>query len=403
MNKYKYVATSQDGKTIKGTFVAENENEMKEMLLKAGYFVSRYRQVSTKELSQFFSLSSKIKVTELFQFCNQFSAMISAGISIVEAVQVSSEQSFSIKLKSALKAIQEDMKQGVSLSDAMAKHPKIFPPFFSSMVYIGEMAGCLDRVLITVAQYYELENKTKKKIRSSLAYPIILSLMLVAVVIVMMVFVIPTFISSFQQMGTPMPALTLGIFDASIFFQENILYILLVLFALITASILLKLLPSVQFFYDRMKVTLPVFKKINMSVFTSRFCRSLGLLLSSGADTLTSLETMQKTINNKYLQKKFTRVIDDVRMGMALSSALAVEMKLSSILIQMIIVGEKTGELDSVLVKTAPFFDDETEKSLNLITTIVQPTVMILLGAAVAILFVAIYSPILESIKSLQA
>lgn len=402
MNKYKYVATNQEGKKIKGTFVAENENQMKEMLLKAGYYVSSYRQISTKDLSAFFSLSGKIKVKELSQFCNQFSAMISAGISIVEGIEVCCEQSFSAKLKSTLRKVREDLKQGVSLSDAMAKHPKVFPSFFSSMVFVGESAGCLDRVLISVAQYYELENKTKKKIRSSLAYPIILLVMLIGVVIIMMVFVIPRFISSFSAMDVKLPALTMGIFNMSIFFQENILYIIAFLFALVVVVFLLRLLPSVQAFGDKFKVTFPVFKKINLAVFTSRFCRSLGLLLSSGADTLSALETIEKTITNKELQKRFGKVINDVRMGMALSAAISVEMNLSPILVQMIIVGEKTGELDKVLVQTAPYFDDETERSLSLITTIIQPTVMVLLGGVVAILFVAMYSPILESIKSIS-
>ena len=402
MNKYKYVATSQDKKTIKGTFVAENENEMKEMLLKAGYYVSSYRQVSSKQLSSVLSLSNKIKTKELSQFCNQFSVMINSGISIAECIEVSADQSFSPKLKKALRTILEDLRQGVSLSSAMGKHPKIFPPFFSSMVYIGENAGCLDRVLVTVAEYYELENKTKKKIRSALAYPIILLVMLFAVMIAMMVFVIPRFMDSFGKMDVTMPAITMLIFNASVFFQENFLYIFLVLFAVVFTLYMLKFLPSVDFFYDRLKVTLPVFKKINMSIFTSKFCRSLGLLLASGADTLGALEVLKQTITNKYLQQKFNRVIDDVRIGMAMSNALDVEMGMSPILTQMMIVGEKTGELDNVLVKTAPYFDDETEKSLNLITTIIQPAVMILLGGMIAILFVAIYSPILESIKSLQ-
>ena len=402
MNKYKYVATDKDGKTIKGNFVAENETEMKEMLLKAGYYVSKYRQVSSSDLSSFFSLSGKIKSKELSQFCNQFSIMIVAGISIVDAIAVSADQNFTPKLKSALKKIKEDLKQGVLLSDAMAKHPKIFPPFFSSMVYIGETAGCLDRVLITVADYYTLEEKTKKKVKSALAYPIILLVLLVGVVVAMMLFVIPRFKDSFGKMGVEMPGITVAIFNMSDFMQEYGLVVLGLLAALIVVMWALHYLPSVQFVYDKWKVQLPIFKKINMAIFTSRFCRSLGLLLSSGADTLTALVTLKKTITNKYLASQFDRVINDVRMGMALSQALASEMKMSSILIQMLVIGEKTGELAPVLIKTAPYFDAEAEQSLGLITTIIQPTVMVLLGAAVAVLFLAIYMPILSSIQSLQ-
>ena len=403
MNKYKYVAKDKDGKKLKGTFVAKNENEMKEMLLKAGYYVTSFSQVSSVDVSSFFSISGKVKTTELSNFCNQFSIMITAGISIVDAIEVSLDQATSKIMKNALNKIKEDLQQGVSLSDAMSKHPKVFPYFFSSMVYVGETAGCLDRVLITVAEYYELEHKTKKKVVSSLAYPAVLVVLLLGVIIMMMVFVIPTFIDSFSKMGTQMPGITMAIFNMSIFFRGYFLEVFGILAMIIVVLILIKFLPSVQLFYDKLKVSLPIMKQINMAIFTSRLCRSLGLLLSSGADALSALTTLRKTITNKYLAKKFDRVIDDVKMGMAISSAIASEMKLSPVLTQMIVVGEKTGELDKVLLKVAPYFDEQAERSLNLITTILQPTIMAILGAIVAILFVAMYAPILEAIKGVNS
>ena len=402
MKKFKYNATDRNGKKIKGNFVAESETEMKEMLSKAGYFVTSFRQVSTTDLSAFFSLSGKVKVNELSQFCNQFSIMISAGISIAESIEVASEQSFSKLLRSTLKKVLEDLKQGVLLSDAMAKHPKVFPPFFSSMVYVGESAGCLDRVLVNVAEYYQLEERTKKKVRGALAYPIILLIMLIGVVAVMLGFVIPSFVGAFQKMGSEMPPLTMAIFNLSAFFRDNFLYILAFTFAIIVVLWALRFLPSVREFYDKLKVTLPVFRKINMAIFTSRFCRSLGLLLSSGSDSLSALENLKKTITNRYLAKQFDKVIVNVKMGMSISSALSSEMKVSPILIQMIVVGERTGELDAILIKTAPYFDAQAEASLNLITTIVQPAIMLLLGVVVAILFIAIYSPILQMITELE-
>lgn len=403
MKKFKYVATDKEGKKIKGNFVAENESEMKEMLLKAGYYVTSYRELSSTDLSAFFSVSSKVKVSELSQFCNQFSVMITAGISIIDTIEVCAEQNFSAKLRTTLKKVKEDLKQGALLSQAMEKHPKVFPLFFSSMVYIGETAGCLDRVLVTVAEYFQLEDKTKKKIKGALAYPIILLIMLVGILVLLMVFVIPRFIDAFSTMDIEMPALTMAIFNVYDFFKNNYLYILAFIAVFIALIILLKFIPSVQEFYDRLKVTLPIFKRINMSVFVSRFCRALGLLLSSGADMLMALESMKKTITNKYLAKKFDRVVNDVRMGMSLSSALKSEMDISPIMMQMIIVGEKTGELDKVLIQTAPYFDQQTEASLNLITTIVQPAVMILLGVAVGVMFAAIYSPIISIIRNVQA
>ena len=402
MRKFKYTATDSEGKIVKGNFIADSDAEMKEMLLKAGYYVTNYREISSVELSSFFSLSGKVKTSELSTFCNQFSVMINAGISIVEAVNVCTEQKYSSVLKRALRKIQDDLKQGFLLSEAMAKHPKVFPPFFSSMVYVGEAAGCLDRVLVNVAEYYEFEEKTKKKVRGALAYPIVLIALLIIVVVAMMLFVIPTFIDSFSKMDVEMPALTMAIFNLSQFFQEFGLIFLGIVFALVLIMWLLRFLPSVKFTYDKLKVTLPLFKKINMALFTSRFCRSLGLLLSSGADSLSSLESLKQTITNRYLAFQFEKVITNVRMGMSLSASLGAVMEVSPILIQMIVVGERTGELDAVLTKTAPYFNAQAEATIGLITAIIQPTIMVLLGGTIAVLFVAIYSPILSMIQGLQ-
>lgn len=399
MKKFKYTATDKNGKKIKGNFVAENETEMKEMLLKSGYYVTSVRQVSSQDLPSFLSLSGRVRTSELSNFCNQFSVMITAGISIIDAIEVSLTQSYSPTLKKALRKISEDLKQGLLLSEAMAKQPKIFPPFFSSMVYVGESSGCLDKVLINVAEYYEMEEKTKKKVTGALAYPLILVVMMIGILVVLFVFVIPAFMDSFTKLGTTMPALTMAIFNVSLFMQQNWMYILA--FTAVAIIILwgLHFLPSVKMFYHRMAVTLPIFKKINMNTFTSRFCRSLGLLLSSGSDSLDALTALRKTITNVYLAKQFDKVINDVKMGMSLSSALTAEMSLSPVLIQMIIVGEKTGDMDAVLNRTAPYFDRQTENSLNLLTTLLQPAIMIFLGAVVAVLFMAIYSPILEMVK----
>ena len=402
MNKYKYTATDAEGNIVKGNFIAENEAEMKEMLLKAGYYVTSCRRASNVDLSALLSVSGKVKVSELATFCNQFSVMIGAGISIVEAVDVCAQQKFSGLLKSTLKSIQDDLKQGLLLSDSMAKYPKVFPPFFASMVFVGESAGCLDRVLVTVAEYYEFEEKTKKKVRSSLAYPAFLLVMLVGVVVAMMLFIIPTFMDSFGKMDITMPPITVAIFEMSLFFKEFGLMLLGAIVAIVLILWLLKFLPSVKLRYDQLKVTLPLFKKVNMALFTSRFCRSLGLLLSSGSDSLGALESLKKTISNKFLLLQFEKVINNVRMGMSLSAALGAEMQVSPVLIQMIIVGERTGELDKILTKTAPFFNAQAEDSLNTITAVIQPTVLVLLGGVIAVLFVAIYSPILEMIQQIQ-
>ena len=402
MKKFKYTATDKEGNVTKGVFLAESESEMKEMLLKSGYYVTSSRTVSTADLSTFFSLSGKVKTKDLSQFCNQFSVMIVSGVPIVESISLLKTQSSSGLLKKTLRKIEDDMKQGLLLSEAMKKYPKVFPPFFYSMVFVGENAGCLDKVLVTVAQYFETEDKTKKKVKGALAYPLLLLALTIGVIVVMMLFIIPTFIDSFAKMNVEMPALTLMIFEMSNFFREYWLYIFVFVVAAIAIVWLMRFLPSFRVFLDRMKVTIPIMKRINMARFTSRFARSLGLLLDSGSDTLSALENIRETIDNRYLLSQFDKVITKVKMGASLSEALTAEMKLSPILLQMIAVGEKTGEMAAVLLKTAPYFDSEVEAALAAMTAVLQPAVLLLLGAVIAVLFIAMYSPILSMITSMD-
>ncbi len=402
MKKFKYTATNREGKVTHGTFLAESEAEMKEMLLKSGYYVTSVRSISSTDFSSFFSLSGKVKVKHLSQFCNQFSVMIVSGVPIVESIALLKTQTSSGLLKKTLAKIEDDMKQGLLLSDAMKKYPKVFPPFFSSMVFVGENAGCLDTVLVTVAEYFENEDKTKRKVKGALAYPMLLLVLTFAVVIIMFVFIIPTFISSFSKMNVEMPAITMAVFNMSTFFRENWLYVLAFLFAIVAIIWLLRFLPSFRLFLDRMKVTIPIMKRINMARFTSRFARSLGLLLANGSDTLGALENIRQTIDNKYLLLQFEKVITKVKMGVSLSGALSTEMHLSPILLQMIAVGEKTGDMASVLLKTAPYFDTDVENALAAMTAFLQPAVLVLLGGVIATLFVAMYSPILSMITSLE-
>lgn len=402
MRKFKYTATDKEGKVTKGTFLAESEAEMKEMLLKSGLYVTSSRALSSTDLSTFFSLSGRVKVKDLNQFCNQFSVMIVSGVPIVESIALLKTQTSNSLLRKTLGKIEDDMKQGLLLSDAMKKYPKVFPPFFSSMVFVGENAGCLDQVLITVAQYFETEDKTKRKVKGALAYPLLLLVLTIAVVILMFVFIIPTFMSSFSKMGVEMPPITMAVFNMSLFFQEYGLYVLVFLVVFVALIWLLRFVPSFRMFLDKLKVTLPIMRRINMARFTSRFARSLGLLLDNGADTLGALENIRQTIDNRYLLYQFDRVITQVKMGASLSKALSAEMKLSPILLQMIAVGEKTGEMASVLLKTAPYFDQEVENALAAMTAFLQPAVLLLLGAVIAILFVAMYSPILSMITSMD-
>ena len=403
MNKYTYVARDIAGKRIKGTFIAENEEYVKTALAKDDVFLISIKKASNSAPSSFFSFSNRVTIKELNSFSKQFSVLISSGISIIDALTTLKAQPYSSLLKRTLEKVIEDIYGGMMLSQSMKKYPKVFPSFYASMVYVGETSGQLDKVLVSVSDYYSREKKTRDKLRTALAYPAVLIVLMLAVVVVMMHVIIPTFISSFSTMGVEMPALTMALFNMSIFFREYWQFLALGVIALAFLIYLYSRTNGGRMFIDKLKISLPLFKKINMAVFTSHFVECLGLLLNSGLDIISALEATRSVVGNKYLEKQFVQVITDVKKGVPLSSAIDFEMKLSPVVTQMMLVGEKTGKLDSMLLSTTDYFEQEVEKSLGILTTTIQPIVLALLGGVIAVMFIAMYSPILNMITSVSA
>ena len=375
---------------------------MRENLAKKDLFVVSLKKASGTASASFFSLTGKVTTKELSSFCKQFSILISSGISIIESLEVLMQQSYSRLLKQTVSKVIDDLHAGNMLSDSMKKYPKVFPEFFTSMVYVGETSGKLDKVLVSVSNYYTRQQKNKHKLRSALAYPIVLSLMMIVVLVVMLHFVVPTFVSSFAQMEIEMPGLTIALFNISNFFRENWQYVLLGIGGVVGILFLAGRTYKGRLFFDKCKVIIPLMRQINMSMFTSQFVECLGLLLSSGLDIVSSLENMKKTIRNRYLKSQFEKVILDVKKGIPLSSAIEFEMKMSPVVTQMIAVGEKTGATDKMLLQTNDYFDQEVDSALSLLSTIIQPILLSVLGIFIALMFIAIYTPILSMITSLR-
>ena len=402
MKKFLYSARDLNGKKIKGTFIAESEEEMKKGLAKNNLFLEKSKQLSNKKPSAFFSVTGKVSLNELCNFCKQFSVMISSGIAVIDCIKILKNQSYTGLLRKTLNKVEEDLSAGLMLSQSMKKYPKAFPDFFVSMVYVGETSGQLDRILLSVSDYYSRRQKNVKKIKSALAYPLVLLVLLIGILVVMLNFVIPTFISTFGELQVEMPGLTIAIFNISNYFKANWKKLFLIVFAIIGLIYLLNKTKSGKYFFDMLKVKIPISGQIAMATFTSTFTQSFGLLLSSGLGMVPSLEAISKIINNKYLAKQFNVMKSDVEKGLPLSESLQINMKLSPVLIQMILVGERTGTIDKILLQTYDYFDQQIETALGLIATFIQPTVLLLLGISVATMFMAIYMPILSMITTIH-
>ncbi|MBR5250525.1 MAG: type II secretion system F family protein [Clostridia bacterium] len=401
MRKFKYTAVNLNKETFKGIFIAEDEKDLATQLSSQGLFLVSCVPYSDKSPNVFFSVSGKVKRSELTVFARQFAIMINAGISIVGCMEILQTQKYSALFRSVLERIYEDVKGGMMLSDAIKKHKKVFPSFFSSMIKVGEASGKLDQVLISLADYYESDSKIKKKVKTALTYPTFLFVMMIAVVVIMLAFVVPSFRDSLSKLDIEPTGLTATVYAISDFIIQDGLTVLAIVLVVGLVGFLVSLTPKGKYWFDVFMVKCPIIGKITTELITARFARGFGLLLSSGMDIVEAMENICIVLGNSYVENRFKKAIEEVKQGMTLTTAFDKYKLFPPLMLQMISVGEKSASLDDVLMRSCNFFDEQVETSLTSLTAKIQPTILIIMGAIVAVLFMAVYSPMLEIMNNL--
>ena len=402
MKQYKYTALTMDKKKITGTFLAEDEKDLSIQLAKQNLYLVSASLYSGKTPSAFFTTGTgKVSMSELTVFCRQFSIMISAGIPVLDCLESLKEQSYSSYFKSLLQIIYEDVKSGIVLSEALNKHRKVFPDFFRNMIYVGEVSGKLDNVLSSLADYYENDASIKRKTKSAFSYPIMLLCMTVGIVVLMLVFVIPTFREALSSLEVPMTGFTKIIYSFSDFMIANWLYVLAV-FVVIAGAIFLFARTQVgTVFFDKMKLTIPGIKTLQTNMITARFAKAFALMISSGMDISEALDATVIIIGNKDAERRFKLASEEVKHGSKLAASFEKYKLFPQITLQMIAVGEKTASLDTVLNRSCAFFDEQVETSLNSLTSKIQPIMLIVMGAVIGSMFIAVYSPMISIMQNL--
>ena len=396
MKKFKYSAINLEKKKFSGTFLAENERDLAIQLSKQGLFLLSCQTATDSPTKSFLNYGNTVKLTELTTFCRQFSIMINSGMSIVQALEVLKSQDFTKFFKQILEIVYEDVKGGIMLSDALKKHGKIFPNFFRSMIYVGEASGKLDIILNSLADYYDSDAAIKKKTKGAMIYPAMLGLMTLGILILMMVFVVPTFKETLDDMGVPMPGLTRVIIQMSDYIKANYLKILIILVCLIVGIKIFSMTSKGKYVFDTISLKFPLVKTITIAKITARFARGFSLLLNSGMDMVEAMETISVILGNKNIEKRFKLATEDVRQGMSLTMAFDSYKLFPDILIQMISVGERTAAVDEVLERSCTFFDEQAESAINAFTSAISPIMLLIMGGVVGTLFIAIYSPMLS-------
>lgn len=397
---YTFRAKSLSGEELSGTQEFVSIEVLKAKLTDQGFFLID-AQIKAKEYS-FGEILKRVDMKDISLFCRQFSVILNAGIPIVEATALLRDQVEKKKFRDTLEDVHDQLQRGNLFSSTLQAHPKVFPEFMINMVEVGEASGTLDTIMISLAEYYEKENKLRRKIKSAMTYPMILLVLMVGVVTLLMVKVLPTFANILQSMGGELPALTKVLMGMSDFMVKNMG---LIFGIVVLASLGIRILSKnneFRFWLDALKLRIPVVKVTITKVITARFARSMGILLKSGIPIIRSFEIMSDLLGNRVVAEKFEECRDEVMEGKGISSSIKKMGVFPPMLIHMIEVGEATGQLDEMLTRTAVFFDEEVEEAIEKLTAMIEPLMIVIMAVVVGTVVMAMMLPMVSIMQSVQ-
>lgn len=394
---YSYKVKTETGKLYSGETKIDSIEELRRLLEDKGYTpVEIVEKNALTDISTIGLFKQKVKTKDLAIFNRQFAIVLQAGVPIASCLDVLKQQTTNKTLREVLNDIYEDIQKGISLSNSMRKHEDIFPEIMICMVEAGEVSGQLDVVFERLARQFENQNAINAKIRSALTYPIIVGVIAVAVIIVLMIFVVPSFVEILASFNTPLPIYTKILIGISDFFVNYWWAILIGVIGLGAGIKAFSKSESGKMFFGKLAISLPVLKGVTRNIATSRLSRTLGTLMSSGVLLIQSMEVVQKIIGNAVLIKKFDTVIDEIKKGRGLTQPLQNVKYFPPLLMSMIRIGEESGSLDFTLEKAADFYDQEVETSIQQLMSLIEPIITILLAVVVAFVVLAVLIPMLS-------
>src|SRR5208283_2458646 len=393
---FSWTGKTAAGMVRTGEMAAGSKEELASILKKQGINVTSSSAKATS-LKLFGPKKRKITEKDLVVFTRQFSTMFTAGIPIVQGLDILSKQIENRSMGEVISQIKSDVESGTTLADALRKHKKLFDDLYVNLVAAGEAGGVLDGVLLRLAGYIEKNVKLKKKVKGAMIYPIIVMSVAVLVIAIIMIFVIPVFAKIFGDVGAKLPAPTRSIIWMS-HFLSGIGGVSLGggLFASIFLLKRWRKTVTGHKKTDEIMLKLPVFGDLLKKVAVARFTRTLGTLLNSGVPILDGLEICAKSSGNKVVEETVMGVRGDVAAGKTVSEPLSKSPVFPPMVCQMISVGEATGSLDQMLVKIADFYDDEVDNAVTNLTTMLEPMLMVFLGITIGYIVVALYLPIFK-------
>ena len=400
MANFKYKAINSEGQRIEGSQSADSESQVREMLLSNQYYPLSIEKENSKNKSSF-SFDRKVKLKDIAVFCRQFYVMLDSGLSIGKTLNILIEQGEKPKLREALIGVNSDIKRGETLASSMGKRKDVFPKLLTSMIDAGERSGNLDIILKRMAEYYEKETKIRGKIKSAMIYPIVLGVVAIIAITFILTFVMPTFVQMFEENNVELPMSTKLVLGTSkMLGKYGVIFFLVLVIGIILLGKYLKGEEG-QYKLSVINLKLPVIKKLTQKIVVSRFTRTMGIVSSSGMSLVTSLEIVASVVGNKIAEKELLKVKEKVLKGEGLGDSIMNIKIFPPMLASMVKVGEEAGSLDSILDKTADFYDDELEREIQTATALIEPVMIVIMGVIIGFLLISILTPMFKMYNSI--
>lgn len=399
METYSYTAVAADGKDKKGTVEAGSEQEAARKIKENGLVpISVQKQGAlNKDINlPFLKKKKKIKPRDLSVFCRQFSSILKAGVSVISALEMLCDQTENKALAECIKEVQSSVEKGETLSKAMKSYPDIFPSLLISMIEAGESSGNLEVSFDRMAVQFEKDAKLQSMIKKAMIYPTILIFVAIAVICVMMVYVIPSFVGMFQDMDTDLPIYTQMLVNLSDFVIAYWYIIIAVIVALIVAYKMYYKTDSGRHKIDAIKLKIPVFGVLKKKTACARFTRTLSTLVKSGMPMMDAIDIAAGTMDNVLYKDALEKAKNGIGLGFELSSQLQVSGLFPPLVIHMTSIGEETGSLEEMLTNIANYYDEEIESTTQQIAALMEPMIIIFMAVIVGGIIMAIYSPLIQ-------
>lgn len=401
MPEFTYEALDKGGRQVRGVIDASSEEVIVEKLRNMGYYPLNVvinkkaaGQVDILALPGLRLIFHRVKTKHVMTFTRQLATLIDAGLPILRSLHILQEQVESQIFKDKIGQIAKDIESGGSLSDALAKHPKVFDSLYVNMVRAGEIGGVLEAVLNKIAEFLEKRQIIIGKVKSAMMYPLIVMILAISIVTFILLVIIPKFKEIFDQLGAELPFLTQLLVDLSYIIANRTIWVILAIAAVWFIFKKINQTKEGKYFFDRLKLRLPVFGDLFRKIAITRFASTLATLITSGVPILQALDIVRETSGNEVLTRAMDTVYNSVKDGETIHEPLSKCKVFPPLVVHMVAVGEETGAIDQMLIKVAEAYEREVDDTVNALTSIIEPVLIVFLGAIVGVIVVALYLPL---------